>query len=126
MELVIIGILALIGVYTVFDYRRKLKFGCCGASDHREKRVSVTDKNLSHYPYYKVIQIDGMVCGSCREHLENALNRLPGVWAEVSLEKKRAAVRMKEKISDDALHRAVREAGYFAVAITDETAGAER
>lgn len=126
MELVIIGILALIGVYTVADYRRKLKSGCCGASDHREKCVRVTDRDRSHYPYYKLIQIDGMVCGSCREHLENALNRLPGVWAEVSLENKRAAVRMKEKVSDNELRRTVREAGYFAVTIIDEAASAER
>lgn len=124
MEFVILVILALIGVYTVIDYRRKLKSGCCGGSGPQEKRVRVTDKDPAHYPYYKVIRIDGMVCGSCREHVENALNRLPGVWAQVSLEKQRAEVRMKEKISDDQLRRIVREAGCFAVAVTEEKGGA--
>ena len=40
----------------------------------------------------KEFNVEGMMCNHCRMHVEKALNSLPGVKAEVSLEKKTATV----------------------------------
>ena len=44
--------------------------------------------------------------------MENSFNELNGVWAEVSLKEKQATIRMKNKIEEAALRRAVEKAGY--------------
>ena len=36
-------------------------------------------------PYTAVLQVDGMTCSNCVRRVENALNRLDGVWAEADL-----------------------------------------
>jgi copper chaperone CopZ len=49
--------------------------------------------------------------------VENALNSLNGVWAEVNLTKKIAVVHMIDRISDDELKKAVSREGYKVVEI---------
>ena len=58
----------------------------------------------------KKIQIEGMMCQHCVAHVTKALNALPGVEAVVDLEAKTATV--TGGASDEALKRAVEEAGY--------------
>ena len=36
------------------------------------KKVKVKDKDPSHYPYEKILKIDGMTCGNCANRVENA------------------------------------------------------
>ena len=47
-----------------------------------------------------------------RQTVENALNAIDGVWAEVDLKQKRAKVRQKEQIPVEKLCAAVEKAGY--------------
>ena len=70
------------------------------------------DKNASDYPYYAVIGVDGMKCKHCKLHVENAFNEKDGNWAEVNLEKKKADVRMKTKLTDREIRDIVSKAGY--------------
>ena len=78
---VIVLILVVIGVFGVKSYCKKLSSGCCGASSGpSEKKMKVKDRDKSHYPYRKILSIDGMVCGNCSTRVENGLNRL-AVWA---------------------------------------------
>ena len=65
----------------------------------------------------KVIAIEGMMCGKCRAHVEQALNSIEGVKAVVSLAKKQAEVTLTSEISDEVLTKAVTEAGYTVVSI---------
>ena len=111
---IIICVLALICGYSIWAYVKKLRYGggCCGEHDAPEKKVAVTDKDKANYPYTVVLSIDGMTCSNCVRRVENALNRLDGVWAQVDLEKRQATVRMKQQLTEDQLRQTVRQIGY--------------
>lgn len=66
----------------------------------------------------KQINIEGMSCGHCVKHVENALMEVNGVEkVDVSLQDKLAIVELKQEVEDSILKDAVEEAGYEAVAI---------
>lgn len=60
-------------------------------------------------PMQKTVWIEGMMCGNCAKHVQKALDAL-GAGVEVSLEKKCAVV--PASFDDDAIRKAVSEAGY--------------
>ena len=64
----------------------------------------------------KKLTIDGMMCQHCVAHVSKALNSLPGVTASVDLDTKTATV--SGTASDEALKKAVEEAGYSVVSIS--------
>jgi len=68
----------------------------------------------------KQISIEGMSCGHCVKHVENALSEVSGVIkVDVSLKDKYAIVEFKNDVEDSVLKEAVEEAGYEAVAIKE-------
>ena len=118
---VICIILVIAVVAGVKSYMKKLRSGCCGASSEPAvQKVKVKDKDPSHYPYQKVLKIDGMTCGNCANRVENALNHLDGVYASVDLMKEEAVVRMKEKVEDQTLKKTVAAAGYTVYKVTEQ------
>ena len=123
MATAIICIILVIAVLAgVKSYMKKLRSGCCGASSEPAvKKVKVKDKDPSHYPYQKVLKIDGMTCGNCANRVENALNHLDGVYATVDLMKEEAVVRMKEELEDQTLKKTVAAAGYTVYKVTERT-----
>ena len=108
---VIVIIIAVVCAYAVISYRKKLKSGCCGGGDGDEKKIKIADKNKANYSFEGTVSIEGMSCGNCVRHVENALNSLDGVWAKVSLEKKSAEVLLKSG-DEERLRKAVTDAGY--------------
>lgn len=117
---VICVILAVICIFSVKKYRKKLTSGCCGAGgEGTVKKRRVSDRNKAHYPYTKILKIDGMSCGNCANWVENALNALDGVWASVDLGSQEALVRMKQPMDPELLKNAVRKQGYTVIRITD-------
>lgn len=60
----------------------------------------------------KTIQIEGMMCQHCVKHVTDALNKLEGVSATVSLENKNAVCQISGAVTDDVLKAAVVDAGY--------------
>lgn len=64
-----------------------------------------------------VINVEGMTCAGCVAGVTRSLKRIDGVeQANVSLESKVASVVFdSKKTSIDALHQAVRDAGYEVV-----------
>lgn len=61
----------------------------------------------------KVLDIEGMMCQHCVAHVNKALSGIEGVESvEVSLENKNAAVTLAADVSDEALVKAVVDAGY--------------
>lgn len=60
----------------------------------------------------KTIHIEGMMCPHCVRHATEALNKLEGVSAVVSLEHKNAVCAISGSVSDDALKAAIVNAGY--------------
>ncbi|WP_367926206.1 heavy metal translocating P-type ATPase [uncultured Ruthenibacterium sp.] len=58
------------------------------------------------------IQIDGMMCQHCVAHVTQALNQIPGVTAQVSLEEKQAVCSLDESVTVQQLKDAIAAAGY--------------
>lgn len=112
MEVFLILIIIMICIYSIKSYMKKLQSGCCGGESEPIKKIRIKDKNLSHYPFEAKIKIYGMTCSHCKTRVENALNTLEGVYAKVHLDNGMAEVHMKNKISEDTLSQAVKDAGY--------------
>lgn len=114
---VIVIVLVLFCIYVLWGYVRKLKKGgsCCDVNEEAEKKVKVKDKNKSHYSYEMDFKIDGMVCANCVRRVENALNSMEGTWAAVDLIGRRAKVLLKNKPDEDAVRKAVLNAGYTVI-----------
>jgi len=116
---IICVIIATVVVLGVARYRKNLRSGCCGSdSDPAPKKIRARDRNLDHYPYAKILEIDGMTCRNCETHVQNALNSLNDCFAKVNLGEKRARVYMKEDISDQLLRKTVSAAGYTVMSIS--------
>ena len=60
------------------------------------------------------LKVEGMMCMHCVAHVKKAIESLPGMTAEVSLEKGEACVTGAEEKDREALIKAVTEAGYEA------------
>ncbi len=66
----------------------------------------------------KIINIEGMSCMHCVNHVQSALSAIEGVHsAKVDLASKTATVCCADTVTDAALDSAVSEAGYEAVSI---------
>lgn len=66
----------------------------------------------------KKVFIEGMSCGHCVMHVEEALKELQGVSsAKVSLEGKVADIELSADVSDEKIKAAIEDAGYEATKI---------
>lgn len=82
------------------------------AKNSNNSSVSIKEKNKMQT---KVIYVDGMMCNHCKEHVEEACKKVPGVSdAVVSLQDKNVTVTCEEKVTDEALKQSIKEAGYEA------------
>ena len=117
--IIIAVVLAVLCIYAVYKYVKKLRYGggCCGEHEPAEKRVKVADRDKSHYPYRLTLTIDGMTCGNCARRVENALNGLDGVWATVDFGSGQAKLRLKRLPEEAVLRQAVRDAGYAVISV---------
>lgn len=61
----------------------------------------------------KKIFVEGMSCGHCVRHVEEALTEINGIKnVLVSLEGKFAQVELTDEVSDDEIKAAIEDAGY--------------
>ena len=63
------------------------------------------------------LNIDGMSCGHCSAHVQEALNALHGVNATVNLEKKQAVCTVEDNVLVAELQGAVAQAGYTVTSV---------
>lgn len=64
--------------------------------------------------------IEGMMCMHCAAHVEEALNKLPGVkGAKVDLAKKSATVKVEQPLGRDVYEKAIADAGYKLVEVSE-------
>jgi copper chaperone CopZ len=91
---------------------KRSKYGCCGSGGSEVKKIKAADKNISHYPYTRTLEVEGMTCGNCKKRVENEFNSREGLYASVDLKKKLAVIHMKDQIPEDELKEMVRKAGY--------------
>lgn len=64
-----------------------------------------------------VMKIDGMMCSHCQAAVTKALNKVPGVTAQVSLEDHAAYIQASEDADVEQMKEAVEDAGYEVVGI---------
>lgn len=85
---------------------------CVVSNALRIKRFK-EDKNMFGKKKFDVeMVVEGMNCGHCSARVEEALNQLEGVKAEVNLKKKTAYVTLEKEVSDEVLKETVVTAGY--------------
>lgn len=61
----------------------------------------------------QVLKIEGMMCGHCQKHVEEALSAMDGVTSvNVDLEGKKATVTTNKEISTDQFSKVIADAGY--------------
>lgn len=107
-------------------FKPRLKYSAekaaCGRAvdDNPECGLGGTEENLTHNntedtAMTKTVIIDGMRCSHCSGRVQQVLNSLPGVKAEVSLDKKCAVV--TGSADNEEIKKAVENAGYKVVEI---------
>lgn len=74
--------------------------------------TSDTTETKESFIMTKTISIEGMMCQHCVKHVTDALNKLDGVTAAVSLENKNAVCEITGNVTDEQLKAAVTDAGY--------------
>lgn len=80
------------------------------ANTQSEPAAPAAQHNEEEPTMKKALSIEGMMCAHCAAHVEKALNALPGVTAAVDLAGSSAVV--TGDVSDEALKKAVADAGY--------------
>ncbi|MCI6190482.1 MAG: cadmium-translocating P-type ATPase [Clostridium sp.] len=69
----------------------------------------------------KIVRVDGMNCSHCQAKVEGALSSLEGVSeAKVNLKKKIAIVTLEKEVNDDILLKAVNDAGFTGVSVSEK------
>lgn len=107
-------------------FKPRLKYSAEKAANNRsvdgnpECGLGGTEENLTHNntedtAMTKTVIIDGMRCSHCSGRVQQVLNSLPGVKAEVSLDKKCAVV--TGSADNEEIKKAVENAGYKVVEI---------
>ena len=80
------------------------------ANTQSEPAAPAAQHNEEEPTMKKTLSIEGMMCAHCAAHVEKVLNALPGVTAAVDLAGSSAVV--TGDVSDEALKKAVADAGY--------------
>lgn len=109
--IIICAVLALICIYAVISYTKRLKNGCCG-SGGGEIKIKPADADISHYPFEYIVDIGGMTCSHCKMRVENAFNATGEFIAKVNLKSKCADVRSKNEADERRIAQIVERAGY--------------
>ena len=117
---IIVAVIAVICVFGIKSYVKKLSYGCCGSGDEPAKKIKVAYKNEADYPHCVKVGVEGMTCKNCKIRVENYFNEKDGVWAEVDLKNKSALVRSKEVFSEKEIIDTVSRAGYTATGVVIE------
>ena len=61
----------------------------------------------------KILKVEGMMCNHCVMHVQKALAAVPGVAeVTVSLNEKKAKVKLEQNVADTVFKTAIEEAGY--------------
>lgn len=80
-------------------------------------------------PSHAYIQVKGLACPFCVQGLEKHLKKIPGVaGVATSLEKSEVVVHIEDpqKVTEDQLRKAVKDAGFTAGSVRIEKAGADQ
>lgn len=108
---VIIVVIAVICVFAVISYVRKLSKGCCGTAADIERKL---EAKQGDYRYSNTVEVGGMTCEKCAVRVANGFNRQKGISAEVSLKEGTVKIRSEEPLSEVIIRKTIIELGYSA------------
>ncbi len=124
-DVIILIIVAIVLIFAVRSSMRHFsgKGDCCGGSSGLIDQTKPEKKKLDG-PVLgtRVIKIAGMHCDNCVRSVTEAIDRIDGASAKVNLKKETAVVSYDKELDDEALKKAVEEAGFTVVSITEKTA----
>ena len=89
--------------------------GCCGGGAGAPPPVA--DKAIGPAVARRELSLDGLHCMKCVARVKAALEALPGVAADVTLDPQRAIVRMDREVPDESLRKAVENQGFQVLSI---------
>ncbi|HEY9575455.1 MAG TPA: cation transporter [Lachnospiraceae bacterium] len=108
LVLVILLLVIILGLISAVKHFKGQGSCCGGGSDIKSQKKILQSPKIAQ----KTLIIEGMTCNHCKNTVENALNTLDGVAAEVDLKDKKAYVSMSRLASDKELKEAVESRGY--------------
>ncbi len=113
-SIIILSIIAIITIFFIMNYIKKMKSGkcCSNAEINIIEKVKVKDKNKNNYPYKKIIKIGGMTCTHCARIIENNFNKISDVYAKVSFDNEEALILTKKELDNKVFEDAIKESGY--------------
>lgn len=106
------ALLAVICVFSIISYRKKLQSGCCGTDAGAPKKATVSDTDASHYPYTQTLRVEQMHCKNCVKTIENTLNAQSGIWSTANLTDHTVLIRAKSPIATQEMLSLLQAAGY--------------
>ena len=115
-------ILALVAVLMFFAVRGAIKHfkgdsPCCGGGG--SSLAPAAEKRLENHAIgRKTVKISGMHCDHCVRSVTEAINKINGASAKVSLKTETAVVSYDRPVTDESIRQAVEEAGFTVVSIT--------
>ena len=89
--------------------------GCCGGGAGAPPPAA--DKEIGPAVARRELALGGLHCMKCVARVKAALEALPGVAADVTLDPQRAVVRMDRDVPDEALRKAVEAQGFQVLSI---------
>ena len=98
--------------------------GCCGGKDDccggaaAPVREPTPKKGIGTVVATCELALDGLRCMNCVAHAKKALEAIPGVAADVTLDPPRALVRMDRDVPEAALRAASEDEGYRGVSVS--------
>ena len=115
-------ILALVAVLMFFAVRGAIKHfkgegPCCGGGGSGLTKAPAEKRLDSPVIGRKTVKISGMHCDHCVRSVTEAINKIDGASAKVSLKAQTATVSCDRPVDDEAIRRAVEEAGFQVVSI---------
>ena len=119
-DIIIVLILIVIASFCDTNRQRNICSGespCCGGGSGTVKKVK--EKHLDG-PVMgtKTMKIKGMTCEHCVNNVTNAINKVAGASAKVSLKDKEAIISYDRELSNIELRKAVEDAGYEVISLS--------
>ncbi len=111
-----VGVAIVILVFAIVFALRHFKGegGCCGSCSAPPTEGG---KAIGPAVARRELALGGLHCMKCVARVKAALEALPGVAADVTLDPQRAIVRMDREVPDEALRKAVEDQGFQVVSI---------
>ena len=118
-DIIIVLILIVIAVFAIKQTKKHMhgESPCCGGGSGTVKKVK--EKHIDG-PVMgtKTMKIKGMTCEHCVNNVTNAINKVAGASAKVSLKDKEAIISYDRELSNIELRKAVEDAGYEVISLS--------